>query len=204
MDSGFFINLVDQYGYWIFYLALSFGPFGIPLPNEVIVTTSGLITGNGGLLPWLVYLCIVSGMITAVTVGFLIGKHFGNPLVEKLRKHRKYGRSMAAAERLFHRYGGIALFVSYFIPIIRYIAPVMAGASRIPYRTFAAVSYAGAVTWTLLFFGFGYLAGDELADALAALHPEKVLAPCLTGMLIVLSGIRKYFPAAEGEGDVGA
>ena len=101
MVSDFFINLVDQYGYWIFYFALSFGPFGIPLPNEVIVTTSGWITGNGGLLPWLVYLCIVSGMITAVTAGFLIGKHFGNPLVEKLRKHRKYGRYIAAAERCF-------------------------------------------------------------------------------------------------------
>lgn len=201
MVNDFLIHLSDQYGYFIFYAALSLGPFGLPLPCEVIVTTSGWISGNGRLDPRIVYLCVAAGMITAATAAFWLGACLGEPLVEKLRKHRIYSRYIAAAERLLRSCGDIALFVGYFIPIVRYLVPLMAGAGRIPFRKFAAISYSGAVAWTLCFFGIGYYTRTEWAEAAAKLPPGMEFIPCMAAALGLVTGYCRRRLAIRQEGE---
>ena len=93
------------------------------------------------------------------TVNYSIGRAIGPPAfsgryrllrVEYLRR----------TEEFFLRYGGLAIFLSRFMPIIRTCAPFVAGVGRMPYVRFLAWNLAGGSTWVLLFIWGGYLFGN--------------------------------------------
>ncbi|ANE47802.1 hypothetical protein SY83_17610 [Paenibacillus swuensis] len=163
------VQLVEQYGYLFFFLAFSLGPFGVPIPNEITIITGGTMADTGILSPWAVYACIILGMLTAVTVGYWLGKWLGAPLMKRFERKEKHRRWIQLAEQLVQRYGNIAMFIGYFIPVVRYVVPVLMGAGGIKFQTFAAYSYPGAVTWTVIFFGIGHLWGNDIATMLAVI-----------------------------------
>ncbi|MGE6230350.1 DedA family protein [Paenibacillus chitinolyticus] len=167
------LELVDQYGYAFFYAALALGPFGIPVPNEVTVMTGGVIGAEGLLNPWLVYVCIFLGLITAVTIGYVIGRAFGKRLINRLRGKERFARYFASSEQLLDKYGTAAICISCFIPCVRYIVPIFMGAYGKRYAKFALYAYSGAWVWTLLFYGIGRQWGGNLSQLLIV--PETKL-----------------------------
>lgn len=185
MVSDVIIDLVEQYGYFLFLCALGLGPFGVPVPGEVIVTTSGWLSSGDALQPWLVYTCLLSGLCFAVTMGYLFGRRFGHPLANKLRSHAKYARYALASERLFQKYGKIALFVGYLLPVVRYLVPVFAGVLGIPYKTFAAISYFGAAAWTLGLFSLGYFAGSGMMRAASRIDWAMIAGTALPPAVLI-------------------
>ncbi|MFK4439919.1 hypothetical protein [Paenibacillus sp. RC21] len=56
MISDIVLQLVDHYGYLFFFLAFCLGPFGVPVPNEITILTGGILSNNGALNPWIVYM----------------------------------------------------------------------------------------------------------------------------------------------------
>lgn len=67
----------------------------------------------------------------------------------------------------------MALSGGYFLPGLRHLAGIAAGASRMPYWTFALYAYAGAFLWTLTFLAIGWLVGEEcLRQCKAAISPS--------------------------------
>jgi membrane-associated protein len=172
MLSETIIQLVEQYGYLIFFLAFSLGPFGIPVPNEVTILTGGIMADNGMLNPWLIYICILMGLMTAVTLGYFIGKLFGKRVNQLLKK--KCNRQLIKAEKLFSKYGDIAMCVAFFIPFVRYVVPVLVGMNGMKFKKFAFLSYTSAVIWTVLFFGIGKIFGTELSEFLMLIDLNMV------------------------------
>ena len=88
-----------------------------------------------------------------------IGRYIGPPAfsgryrllrVEYLRR----------TEEFFRRYGGMAILVSRFMPIIRTCAPFVAGVGRMPYPRFLVYNFFGGVLWVLAFVWGGYLFGN--------------------------------------------
>ncbi|MBB6673923.1 DedA family protein [Cohnella nanjingensis] len=148
--------MLDSWGYVFLFLAFCLGPFGIPVPNEItILTASGL--ANAGLLdPWSVYGVIASGLFVAVNAGYALGRLFGAGLIARIRQAR-LRRYAERGSRLLDRFGSIALLLAFFIPVVRYVMPLLAGAGGLRYRTFALYAYAGMLVWTLLFFGIGMI-----------------------------------------------
>jgi membrane-associated protein len=173
MLSETITQFVDQFGYMAFFLAFSLGPFGIPVPNEVTMLTAGMIADIGILNPWIIYLCILSGLITAITAGFLIGKGFGKK-VTKLLKNKKSHRHFVKVEKLFQTYGDIAMCIGFFIPVVRYVVPVFVGISGMKFKKFAYLSYTSSIVWTALFFGIGKVFGNQLAQILTAIDLKIV------------------------------
>ncbi|MVP01342.1 DedA family protein [Paenibacillus lutrae] len=188
------LQLVDQYGYFIFFLALALGPFGIPVPNEVTVMTAGMIGDSGLLNPWLVYSSTLSGLLVALTAGYGLGKYFGPPLLRRLRRNERFSGYYSTAESLLDKYGSAALCVSTFIPIVRYLLPVFMGAAGKPYKKFAVYAYSGALVWTLLVFGLGVLWGESLTALLARteIKTALIVAILASGVFVIWKkGIRK-------------
>jgi membrane protein DedA with SNARE-associated domain len=60
--------------------------------------------------------------------------------------------------------------VGYFIPGVRHITAIVAGASGVPVGTFAMFAYIGAVAWVLCFLSLGYLLGDKWTTLVSELH----------------------------------
>ncbi|MCD9025246.1 bifunctional DedA family/phosphatase PAP2 family protein [Cohnella silvisoli] len=159
---GFFTNLLEQYGYWVLFLALMLELIALPLPGEFIMTYAGLIVFEGN-LNW--FLCIVvagSGACLGMTISYCIGYRLGYPFFEKYGSRVHFGpERLNSVSRWFQRYGNKMLLIAYFIPGVRHLTGIFSGTTRLSYRKYAVYAYSGAFIWVTLFISFGKLLGPE-------------------------------------------
>ncbi|AIQ37797.1 hypothetical protein R50345_26170 [Paenibacillus sp. FSL R5-0345] len=162
MASNTILELINQYGYLIFYLAFTLGPFGIPIPNEITILTGATLSHMEVINSWMTYFCILSGLLTAFTLAYLAGKFSG----QKLKNRFQQNRHLQKAEQILKKYGNMAMYIGMFIPVVRYIIPLLIGLSGTSYRRFALISYTSALGWTLMFFSAGTYFGDHILSNL--------------------------------------
>jgi membrane-associated protein len=182
MLSDTILQLVEQYGYMIFFLAFGLGPFGIPVPNEVTILTGGILVDNGVLNVWITYVCILVGLLTAVTVGYFLGRLLGTRVLTRLTKKKNGNRHLFRAQQIFNKYGDIGLCLGLFIPVVRYLMPVIAGTSGISYKKFALLTYSTAIIWTAGFFTLGAFYGERIPTLLQSVN---VIAIGISVLIIV-------------------
>jgi len=155
MINSLLVHYIESYGYPVFFLAFSLGPFGIPIPNEVTLLTGAILSSTGALNPYLTYSIILAGLWTAVTLGYWGGRLFGQQIGERFRHNRHFQK----AEAIFNRFGEKAICLAFFLPVIRYLIPLFAGISGTTFRRFALLSYSSALFWTAAFFIVGHFLG---------------------------------------------
>ncbi|MEA2691789.1 MAG: rane-associated protein [Acidobacteriota bacterium] len=111
-------------------------------------------------LPLLAVLLVIAA-VAGDAVNYAIG-HVLGPVVFKREDswwlHKKH---LVRAQEFYERYGGKAIFLSRFVPIVRTFAPFVAGIGRMSYRRFAAWNVVGALTWVLTFLFAGYFFGNQ-------------------------------------------
>lgn len=140
---------------------------GFFLPGDTLLFLSGLLmaaTGVGGnALGIDLWLFIGLGAVAAFVgnmVGYGIGRKLGPALFHRpdarLLKTEYIERSAA----FFDRYGRIAVVLARFVPIIRTVATVMAGASRMNAKVYALSSAVGGALWVGLVTIAGYYLGQ--------------------------------------------
>ncbi|MDU0204851.1 DedA family protein [Paenibacillus sp. MAH-36] len=171
MISDTIIQLVNHHGYLIFFLAFCLGPFGIPVPNEITILTGGILGNNGTLNPWIIYIFILAGLLTAITFGFLAGKIFG----EQIKSKFQFNRHFQKAEKLFKQHGDNAMCLGFLIPVVRYVLPVFVGLNGFSYKKFALISYSSAFVWTATFFAFGKFFGAHILSVLALIDVKSIV-----------------------------
>ena len=155
--------------------------FGFFLPGDTLLLTAGifcstkLLDVNVGLLIVYVSISAVIGNI----VGYAFGKRMGGSLFLKkdtLLFKRKY---ILTAEAFFKKYGGLALVMGKFLPIIRTFAPIFAGIIKLNYRNFITFSTLGAILWVVLMTLLGYFLGNTIPNV------KKYLEYIILGIIVV-------------------
>jgi undecaprenyl-diphosphatase len=141
---------------------------GLPLPGETALITGGGLVAAGHLSLPLVILVATLAAITGDTIGYWLGRRGGRELL--LRDgfgatHRRH--AVARADRFFARYGAATVFFGRWVPGVRIVAAVMAGASRMPWPRFAAANAAGALAWATTVATLAVLVGPTGAGLLA-------------------------------------
>jgi undecaprenyl-diphosphatase len=142
---------------------------GLPLPGETALITAGGLVASGHLLLPLVIVVAALAAITGDTIGYWVGRRGGRALL--LRDgfgatHRRH--AVRRADRFFARYGAATVFFGRWIPGVRVVAAVMAGAARMPWPRFAAANVAGAFAWAATIATLAMLAGPVGSVLLAA------------------------------------
>jgi membrane protein DedA with SNARE-associated domain len=144
---------------------------GIPLPGELTLVSASLLAATGGLNPWWVAGGAATGAIVGDSIGYLIGRRGGRALLERLgRRFPKHlgPEHLARAERTFGRWGAWAVFFGRFVALLRILAGPLAGALRVPYRTFLLANASGGIVWafgtTFAIYFTGHLAEHYLKD----------------------------------------
>jgi membrane protein DedA with SNARE-associated domain len=163
------IGLVDHYGYGGLFIALALANVGLPIGAELITLVAGGLTSTGHLpFLWLTILVAVVGEVAGATIGYLIGRFGGRPLVDK------YGRyfhlthaNLDRVHAFFERYGSFAVFVCRFIPVIRGIVAIPAGLAEMNLAHFYFWYTAGSV----IFCGGLILLGSALGKHLDTVTP---------------------------------
>lgn len=133
---------------------------------------------------------VVVGALIGESIGFALGRYFG-PKIRASRLGQRIGEhNWVRAENWLDRRGGIAVFISRFLPVLHSLIPLTVGMSTMSYRKFIAWTLPASVIWTLAYVSVGTFAAGGFRDLLDQLHYAgyifvAVIAVFLIGILVV-------------------
>jgi membrane-associated protein len=131
------------------------------LPGDSLLFTAGLLAA-GNVIHVPVWLVIVVAFVAAAAgdqAGYLLGHRFGRRLFKPNARILKTNR-LDEAEKFFARYGGPALILARFVPVVRTYVPLAAGTADYRYRQFLVWNLSGAALWTIVVTLLGVLLGQ--------------------------------------------
>ena len=176
---------ITHYSYPGIFLALGLGILGLPIPDELLMSFVGFLIYRGELGFAAALVVAFAGTCCGITVGYLLGRLLGHPLLEKhAGRIRLDPDRIHRAEELYKRYGSFALSIGYFIPGFRHMAAIFAGASLMRYGRFAFFAYLGALVWALTFISLGYFLGEQWTRA--SLYSHHVLLPVFIAVSVLV------------------
>ncbi|EYB68568.1 dedA protein [Deinococcus phoenicis] len=153
---------------------------GFFLPGDSLLITAGVLAQQGSLRLAGVMLAVILGAIIGDSTGYLIGRRYG-PTVFKRQNSRFFRPEyVERTQAFFGRYGGLALILARFVPVVRTVAPTMAGVGRMPYLRFLSYSVAGGLLWGVGVPLLGYWLGGLIP------HLDRYIL-LVVGVAVVLS-----------------
>jgi membrane-associated protein len=178
-------NTLLGYGYIGIAITLFFesGVFLFFLPGDTLLLAAGIYASAEKIsFPLLILWGALASTLGAM-LGFYIGKRFAQ---KKLHTTFFTDTQIQKTEHFFGRFGTYAVLLNRFIPIVRTIAPVVAGASGMRSKDFHRSNIFGACLWVTSITGFGYVAGTVFPGL-------ETLVPKILFSVIVLSFILLAF-----------
>jgi membrane-associated protein len=135
---------------------------GFILPGDTLLVISGVLSFPGAhkVMPFnivIVALLIVVAAFLGGELGYLIGRKAGPPIFERKESGLFSRKNVERTNAFFQRFGGIAVIVARFVPIVRTFAPVAAGVGHMPWRRYSLYNAIGAVLWGAGLTVLGYL-----------------------------------------------
>jgi membrane protein DedA with SNARE-associated domain len=167
------------------------------IPTLGTLLFAGALAHAGVLDLRLVVLCATVGAVLGDALGYYTGLRLG-PRLRTSRLARKAPQAWDRASDAVQRRGGPALVVCRFVPLVRSVAPHLAGASGMAYRRMAPYSLAAGALWACAESGVGYLAGasySRLTGILGVL-PVAALVAVALGVLGFVTRRRRNRRAA--------
>jgi membrane-associated protein len=161
-------ELVASYGLWTYGLlflvifcetGLVVTPF---LPGDSLLFLAGALAARPetGLNPHLLALLLVVAAIAGDAVNYLVGKYFGQKLFANPDSKIFRQSHLQKTHDFFEKYGGKTIVIARFIPIVRTLAPLVAGMARMNYRRFALYNVTGGILWVVFFIYSGFAIGN--------------------------------------------
>ena len=133
-------------------------PF-LPGDSLLFATAALIATGRSGLDIYTMGFILIIAAFAGNTVNYLLGGYFGPKVFKpenKVLKLDYYVRTKA----FFDKHGGKSVILSRFVPIIRTIAPFVAGVGRMPFGRYSLYNIIGGASWIILFLFAGYQLGQ--------------------------------------------
>lgn len=159
---------IANYGTWIYVLlfAIIFCETGLVvtpfLPGDSLLFAVGAMAArpDTGLRVEIIAPLLLIAGILGDGVNYAIGKWIG-PRVFQFESNRFFNRDhLLKAHAFYEKYGGRAIILARFVPIVRTFAPFVAGVGTMTYSKFFLYNVVGAVLWVGLFIGAGYWFGN--------------------------------------------
>jgi len=120
---------------------------GFFLPGDSILFSAGLVAAaHGNINIVILAIVIFLAAFFGDQVGFVIGRVYGRPYLEK-RQSKRIQSMIARADRFYDQTGWWAVVAARFFPWIRTFVPPIAGASRMNYYKFLSANALGALLW---------------------------------------------------------
>ena len=133
------------------------------IPVGAVLFTAGIFIATGALNYDLFTVCAF--LVLASVLGNLTGYWFGwkaGPLLYKRKDSRFFKKQhLTTADSFYKKYGGLALTLGLYLPIIRTFASIVAGILRLNFRRFILLVFSGSVIWILSFVSAGYFIGSR-------------------------------------------
>lgn len=149
------IAFVSAYGMWTYALLflIIFCESGIIfaafLPGDSLLFATGALTASmsGVLNIHVLFLLLVAASVGGNGLNYFIGKWIGPKVFRSGNSWIFNKKHIQNAHHFYERYGGKAIVIARFIPIIRTLVPFIAGVGYMTYRYFFIFNLTGALLW---------------------------------------------------------
>jgi membrane-associated protein len=192
------VNAAQTAGYPALFLLVMGESSGIPVPGETALITAAIVASQGKLQIELVVAIAAFAAIVGDNAGYLISRKVGRALLERPGLfERRRRRVLEIAEPFFERHGPKAVFFGRWILGLRTWASWLAGASKMPWRSFAFWNAAGAISWATTIGLVAYFVGNTATSAITAFGLFGLLAVVFAtaGSLLLRRLHRRTAPA---------
>lgn len=131
------------------------------LPGDSLLFAAGALIagGNTGLDITILALILIAAAFLGNTVNYALGNYLGPKVFKENNKILKLSYYLQT-KAFFDKHGGKAVIFSRFMPIIRTIAPFVAGVGRMSFLRYSLYNIIGGAAWIVLFLMAGYLLGN--------------------------------------------
>ncbi len=148
--------------------------------GRIVITAADRLGARGiGIdLPLLTVLLIVAAIL-GDAVNYWIGYKLGPAVFNREDSRLLNKKHLLRAQEFYEKYGGKTIILARFVPIVRTFAPIVAGVSRMNYRTFVRFNVLGGLLWGVGVTTLGFLLGE-------AVDIDKYLLPVIA-VIVLLS-----------------
>jgi membrane-associated protein len=153
-------QVLREYGTWTYLLlfAIIFSETGLVvlpfLPGDSLLFAAGAFAGLGALSAWWLIVLLTLAAVLGNTVNYWVGYLIGPRLVAARRWVRP--EHLTRTHEFYEKHGPKTLVITRFVPILRTIAPFVAGLGRMSFGRFSLYNVAGGLLWVVV----GIVAGD--------------------------------------------
>ena len=158
---------------------------GLIVPGDTVVLVAS--TGVSSPVEWAaLVVTVIAGAIAGESIGFALGRFLGHR-IRPSRLGRRIGEhNWIRAERYLDRRGGIAVFLSRFLPVLHSLVPVTVGMSTMSYRRFISWTIPACVIWSLAYVTLGAVTAGGYRELSEKLHGAGYVFVGVIVLFIVL------------------
>ncbi len=132
------------------------------LPGDSLLFAAGALAARdtNDLSVWVIIPLLIVAALMGDNVNYFVGKFLGTKIKSRERILFFKREYITETEKFYAKHGGRTVIIARFIPIIRTIAPFVAGAGSMNYGTYIRFSIIGAMLWVIGITMLGYLLGN--------------------------------------------
>ena len=190
------VEIVTQYQTWTYLIlfiivfcetGLVITPF---LPGDSLLFAAGLLAAGGFLSFVPLVLVVAVSAILGDSVGYWFGANVGVNFFKRKDSFFFKQEYLKRTELFYQKYGGRAVVLARFVPIVRTIAPILAGIGSMTYKEFLRYNILGGLLWGVGMTSLGYSLGSVLPNSEHYILPISLVIIVLSFLPILLSILR--------------
>ena len=152
---------------------------GLFLPGDTLLFTAGFLASQDIFNYWSLVLIIFLGATMGDSFGYAFGRKVGPAIFKKEESFFFHKNHIEKARVFYEKHGRKTIVLARFTPIIRTLAPVLAGVGKMSYGRFVFYNIIGALIWTFSLVTLGYYLGSLLGNI------DYIIFPLILGILFI-------------------
>ena len=177
------LQLMEVYGYAAMFVAMVAENANTPIPSEVVLGFAGFLISQHIFDFWTTFIIACAAGVTGSVLSYWLGSYGGRPLLLKYGKYIFFNeKKFNMAEKMFNKYGGIAVIICRCLPGVRTFISFPAGVARYPFGRF--------VLFTIIVWA-GSVLGSHWRDLIQYNH-QLLIGMGIVCAVIAIVGLWKY------------
>ena len=158
-------------------------------PGDTFLFSLGMFAQQGIISIQTVIIVLIVAAISGNILGYYLGSFVRSKHHSSRILNRVPDRYVIRTESFYKKYGALTVVFSRFIPIVRTVAPFLAGVSRMKYKQYLSFSILGGILWIVTITIFGFVFGGYVSVAKATLIAMTLMitASVLTPLFVFAS-----------------
>lgn len=192
------LQLMESYGYAAMFICMVLENANIPVPSEVVLGFAGFLISQNVFEFWTTFIVACAAGVTGSIISYWLGVYGGRPLLLKYGKYIFFNEhKFNMAEKMFNKYGGIAVVICRCLPGVRTFISFPAGVARYPFVRFVLYTIIGTIPWTLLLVWAGSILGSHWRDLIQYNHELLIVMIAVFAVIALVFLWKRYRRQAQ-------